>query len=157
MRRLTCCKVKFVHHWPSGQLPCQRRAFYYQLEWHTMNNSQIATIRVWVTDGRNNILGLNKIDVALSIVIEEEGRAVTNALAAIATNTKERVWFKTPLWPSGKRWEKVRQRWQESCNRGGWESGEKPGKVVVQKRSDKIQQILRKRQPNGPKRQPKIK
>lgn len=62
-----------------------------------MNNSQIATIRVWVTDGRNNILGPNKIDVALSIVIEEEGRAVTNALAAIATNTKDRVWFKKPL------------------------------------------------------------
>lgn len=37
-----------------------------------MNKSQINAIRFWVTDRRNNILDLNGIDVALSIMIEEE-------------------------------------------------------------------------------------
>ena len=42
------------------------------LEWHPLNKSQIDTIRVWVTDGRNNILDVNGIDVALSMIIMEE-------------------------------------------------------------------------------------
>lgn len=40
------------------------------LEWHPVNKSQIDSVRIWVTDGRNNILDLNRIDGALSIMIE---------------------------------------------------------------------------------------
>lgn len=42
------------------------------LEWHLVNKSQIDSVRIRVTDGRNNILDLNGIDGALSIVIEVE-------------------------------------------------------------------------------------
>ena len=44
----------------------------YPLEWHPVNKSQIDSIRVWVTNGRNNLLDLNGIDVALSLMIEEQ-------------------------------------------------------------------------------------
>ena len=43
----------------------------YRLEWH-VNKSEINSIRIWVTDGRNNPLDLNGIDVAVSIMIEKE-------------------------------------------------------------------------------------
>ena len=42
----------------------------YRLEMHPVNKSQINSIRIWVTDGRNNALDLNGIDVALSLLIE---------------------------------------------------------------------------------------
>lgn len=42
------------------------------LEWHLVNKSQIDSVRIRVTDGRNNILDLNGIDGALSIMIEVE-------------------------------------------------------------------------------------
>ena len=44
----------------------------YRLEWHPVNKSEINTIRLWVSDGRNNILDLNGIDVAVNIMIEKE-------------------------------------------------------------------------------------
>ena len=44
----------------------------YQLEWHPVNKSEINSIRIWVTDGRDNPLDLNGIDVAVSIMIEKE-------------------------------------------------------------------------------------
>ena len=44
----------------------------YRLEWHPVNKSEINAIRIWVTDGRNNLLDLNGIDVAVSIMIEKE-------------------------------------------------------------------------------------
>ena len=44
----------------------------YRLEWHPVNKSEINAIRIWVTDGRNNLLDLNGIDVAVSITIEKE-------------------------------------------------------------------------------------
>ena len=44
----------------------------YRLESHPVNKSQIDSIRVWVSDGRNNLLDLNGIDVALSIMVKEE-------------------------------------------------------------------------------------
>jgi len=44
----------------------------YRLEWNPVNKSHIGSITVWVTDGRNNLLDLNGIDVALSLMIEEE-------------------------------------------------------------------------------------
>jgi len=37
-----------------------------------VNKSEINAIRIWVTDGRNNLLDLNGIDVAVSIMIEKE-------------------------------------------------------------------------------------
>ena len=43
-----------------------------RLECHTVNKTRIDSVGVWVTDGRNNILDLNGVDIALSIVIEEE-------------------------------------------------------------------------------------
>lgn len=43
-----------------------------RLEWQPVNKSQIYSIRVWVSDGRNNILDLNGADVATGLVIEEE-------------------------------------------------------------------------------------
>ena len=44
----------------------------YRLEWHPVNKSVINSIRIWVTGGRGNPLDLNSIDIALSIMIEEE-------------------------------------------------------------------------------------
>ena len=43
-----------------------------RLKWQPVNNSSINEIRVWVTDGRNNILNLNGTDVAISLMIEKE-------------------------------------------------------------------------------------
>jgi len=37
-----------------------------------VNKSNINEIRVWVTDGRNNILDLNGTDIAISLMIEKE-------------------------------------------------------------------------------------
>ena len=50
--------------------PFQKEA--YRLEWHPVNKSEINSIRIWVTDGRDNPLELNGIDVAVSIMIEKE-------------------------------------------------------------------------------------
>ena len=44
----------------------------YRLEWHPVNKSQINAIRIWVSDGRDNILDLNGLDVAVGIIIEEQ-------------------------------------------------------------------------------------
>ena len=44
----------------------------YRLEWHPVNKSQINAIRIWVSDGRDNILDLNGLDVAVSTMIEEQ-------------------------------------------------------------------------------------
>ena len=41
-------------------------------EWQPVNKSNINAIRVWVTDGRNNILDLNGTDIAISLMIEKE-------------------------------------------------------------------------------------
>ena len=45
-----------------------------RLEWQPVNKSYIDEIRVWVTDGRNNILDLNGTDIAIiySLMIEKE-------------------------------------------------------------------------------------
>ena len=43
-----------------------------RLEWHHVNKSYTNEIRVWVTDGRNNILDLNGTDIAISLMIEKE-------------------------------------------------------------------------------------
>ena len=43
-----------------------------RLERHPVNKSQIYSIRVWVSDGRNNISDLNGAAVAMGLVIEEE-------------------------------------------------------------------------------------
>ena len=43
-----------------------------RLEWQPVNKSYIEEIRVWVTDGRNNILDLNGTDIAISLIIEKE-------------------------------------------------------------------------------------
>ena len=41
-------------------------------EWQPVNKSYINAIRVWVTDGRNNILDLNGTDIAISLMIEKD-------------------------------------------------------------------------------------
>ena len=41
-------------------------------EWQPVNKSYINAIRVWVTDGRNNILDLNGEDIAISVMIEKD-------------------------------------------------------------------------------------
>ena len=43
-----------------------------RLEWQPVNKSSIDAIRVWVTDGRNNILNLNGTDIAISLMIEKD-------------------------------------------------------------------------------------
>ena len=43
-----------------------------RLEWQTVNKSYIDKIRVWVTDGRNNVLDLNGTGIAISLMIEKE-------------------------------------------------------------------------------------
>ena len=42
------------------------------LEWHPVSRERIDWIEIRITDGRNNILDLNGIDVALSVIIEED-------------------------------------------------------------------------------------
>jgi len=51
--------------YPFRKEPCR-------LEWQPVNKSFINEIRVWVTDGRNNILDLNGTDIAISLMIEKE-------------------------------------------------------------------------------------
>ena len=51
--------------YPFQKEPCR-------LEWHPVNKNEINSIRIWVTDGRDNPLDLNGIDVAVSIMIEKE-------------------------------------------------------------------------------------
>ena len=43
-----------------------------RLKWQSVNKSYIDKIKVWVTDGRNNILDLNGTDIAISLIIEKE-------------------------------------------------------------------------------------
>ena len=43
-----------------------------RLEWQPVNKNYIDAIKVWVTDGRNNILDLNGTDIAISLMIEKE-------------------------------------------------------------------------------------
>ena len=43
-----------------------------RLQWHTVNKNTIQSIRVYVTDGRNGILDMNDLDLAISIFIKEE-------------------------------------------------------------------------------------
>jgi len=43
-----------------------------RLKWQPVNKNNINAIRVWVTDGRNNILNLNETDVAISLIIEKD-------------------------------------------------------------------------------------
>ena len=43
-----------------------------RLKWQPVNKKSIDAIRVWVTDGRNNILDLNGTDIALSLMIEKD-------------------------------------------------------------------------------------
>ena len=42
-----------------------------RLEFHPVNKSRIDSIRIRVTDGRNNPLNLNGVDVALSVMVED--------------------------------------------------------------------------------------
>ena len=42
-----------------------------RLEWQPVNKSSINEIRVWVTDGRNNVLDLNGADIAISLMIKK--------------------------------------------------------------------------------------
>jgi len=44
----------------------------YRVERRPVNKSQINAIRIWVSDGRDNILDLNGLDVAVSIMIEKQ-------------------------------------------------------------------------------------
>ena len=43
-----------------------------RLEWQSVDKGSIDAIRVWVTDGRNNILDLNGTDIAISLMLEKE-------------------------------------------------------------------------------------
>ena len=42
-----------------------------RLKWQPVNKSSINEIRVWVTDGRNNILDLNGTNIAMVLMIEK--------------------------------------------------------------------------------------
>ena len=44
----------------------------HRIKWHPVNKNVIDSIRIRVTDGRDNPLDLNGIDVALSLMIEKE-------------------------------------------------------------------------------------
>ena len=44
-----------------------------RISWHPANKQMIQTIRVYVTDGRNEILDMNNLDFAISIFLKEEG------------------------------------------------------------------------------------
>ena len=45
-----------------------------RLQWHPVNKSHIESIRVYVTDGRNGILDMNGLDMAISVFIEENDK-----------------------------------------------------------------------------------
>ena len=45
-----------------------------RLEWFSINKNVIQEIRVYVTDGRNNIVDLNGQDLAISIFIDDDGK-----------------------------------------------------------------------------------
>ena len=45
-----------------------------RLCWHTVNKNSIQSIRVYVTDGRNGILDMNNLDLAISIFLEKEDK-----------------------------------------------------------------------------------
>ena len=51
--KAVCCFHLFNHK-PPGQLPLSKRTLK-RLEWHPVNKSQIYYIRIWVSDGRNNM------------------------------------------------------------------------------------------------------
>ena len=51
--------------YPFRKEPCR-------LQWQPVNTSLIDEIRVWVTDGRSNLLDLNGSDIAISLIIEKE-------------------------------------------------------------------------------------
>jgi len=42
-----------------------------RIKWQPVNKSRINSIRIWVTDGRNNILNLNGTEIALRLMIEK--------------------------------------------------------------------------------------
>ena len=42
-----------------------------RVEFHPVNKSRIDSVRIRITDERNNILDLNGLDVALSLMFEE--------------------------------------------------------------------------------------
>ena len=43
-----------------------------RLSWHPVNKHSIQSIRVYVTDGRNGILDMNDLDLAISLFIKDE-------------------------------------------------------------------------------------
>ena len=43
-----------------------------RLSWHPVNKHSIQAIRVYVTDGRNSLLDMNDLDLAISLFIKEE-------------------------------------------------------------------------------------
>ena len=45
-----------------------------RLEWFSVNKNVIQEIRVYVTDGRNNIVDLNGQDMAISIFVDDDGK-----------------------------------------------------------------------------------
>ena len=45
-----------------------------RLTWHPVNKHSIQAIRVYVTDGRNSILDMNDLDLAISLFIKEESQ-----------------------------------------------------------------------------------
>ena len=45
-----------------------------RLSWHTVNKHSIQSIRVYVTDGRNGILDMNNLDLAISVFLKEEDK-----------------------------------------------------------------------------------
>ena len=45
-----------------------------RLSWHPVNKQTIQEIRVYVTDGRNGILDMNNLDLAISLFIKEESK-----------------------------------------------------------------------------------
>ena len=45
-----------------------------RLSWHPVNKHSIQAIRVYVTDGRNGILDMNNLDLAISLFLKEEDK-----------------------------------------------------------------------------------
>ena len=43
-----------------------------RIKWQPVSKTHINAIRIWVTDGRNNILNLNGNDIALRLMIEKD-------------------------------------------------------------------------------------
>jgi len=136
----------------------------YQLEWHPVNKRQINTIRIWVSDGRDKILDVNGLAVAVSIMIEEQLKLFCKYIrmnhpsewtkfydehtGRYRYKHKRSGLVRDTLMTIGKVFKAgIKNVGEKAAQVTTEKVGQNVGEMVVEKGADKIQQILRKRSP----------